>query len=188
MRILPETLRDVLNQPVGKLLNESELVSYLKDEPLVISIGDRVTYTLLHHNIHPKIAIVDYICERKTYEEDKKTLIQNYGNLVLEAKNPPGHLTENLWETIQQALNRIDEGPIRIDVDKMPPDLVSGASSRSGTIFPDQPVGDWGYRSRYTIRSTGSILAFMGCTISFRIVMVAGVFCLGGVENGFPPL
>ncbi len=117
MRILPETLREVLNQPVGKLLNESELVSYLKDEPLVISIGDRVTYTLLHHNIHPKIAIVDYICERKTYEEDKKTLIQNYGNLILEAKNPPGHLTEDLWETIQQALKRIDEGPIRIDVD-----------------------------------------------------------------------
>jgi uncharacterized protein (UPF0218 family) len=117
MRILPETLRNVLNQPVGKLLEESELVTFLKDESFIISIGDRVTYTLLHHNIFPSIAIVDYICERKTYDEDKKNIIQSFGKLVLRAKNPAGFLTDDLWDTIKQAITRINEGPIRIDVD-----------------------------------------------------------------------
>ena len=117
MRILPEILRDVLNQPIGKLVNESELVTLLKDDPFIISIGDLVTYTLLHHNISPAITIVDYLCERKTFNEDKKAVIQNYGNLVLNAKNPAGQLTEELWNTIEQAINRVNEGPIRIEVE-----------------------------------------------------------------------
>ena len=117
MHILPETLRDVLNQPFGKLVQESELLSLLKDENLIICIGDRVTYTLLEHHVSPNIAIVDYICERKTYDPNKINMIQNYGNLVLQAKNPPGQLTEELWNTIEEALNRVDEGPIRIEVE-----------------------------------------------------------------------
>jgi uncharacterized protein (UPF0218 family) len=117
MHVLPDQLRNILNQPVGKLVNESELVSLLINESFIISIGDKVTYTLLYHKIAPTIAIVDYICERKTYEEDKIKVIKQFGNLVLQAKNPAGQLTDDLWHTIETAIKRADEGPIRIEVD-----------------------------------------------------------------------
>ena len=117
MHVLPDQLRDILNQPVGKLVNESDLVSLLQNEAFIISIGDRVTYTLLHHKISPTIVIVDYFCERKIYDEDKKAVIKQFGNLVLQAKNPAGQLTDDLWHTIETAIERADEGPIRIEVD-----------------------------------------------------------------------
>jgi GTP-dependent dephospho-CoA kinase len=117
MRTLPEHLRQILSEPIGKIFQTPELIKHLKHETFIISGGDRVTYTLLSHGIQPTIAIVDYLTEREQYTETMKNAIQHFGTLRYTVRNPAGQLTDDLWNTIEKAINQAAKGPIRIDVD-----------------------------------------------------------------------
>ena len=64
MRVLPDFLRDELKKPIGRLVNEEELLNILPDEKFIVSVGDQVTYTLLKHNIEPVFCVVDFKIKR----------------------------------------------------------------------------------------------------------------------------
>lgn len=117
MYILPDELKDVLREYIGRLVDEPELLKIVKKEKNIISIGDKVTYTLLMHGFSPNLCIVDYLLERKPYPTDMKVLIQNFGNIHLKIKNPPGTISNELWETIKSVLEKLENGPVCIEVD-----------------------------------------------------------------------
>ncbi|MCX6665421.1 MAG: hypothetical protein NT038_05105, partial [Euryarchaeota archaeon] len=75
MRRLPIEFRDAVKEPIGSFArNDSELLRLLKGEHAIVSVGDRVTYTLLRNTIIPLIGIVDFIIERNPYSiEIEKT-------------------------------------------------------------------------------------------------------------------
>jgi len=46
-----------------------------------------------------------------------KTLIQRYGRTHLTIKNPPGTITDELWDAIKKVYQNPQDQPVRIEVD-----------------------------------------------------------------------
>jgi hypothetical protein len=117
MRVLPDDLREILREPLGRLVDETGLLQFLQGEPQVVSVGDRVTYTLLKHGFTPVLCIVDFIIERKFCPDDMKRFIRRFPGRRIMVKNAPGTISDDLWDAIEVAYHHIDTGPICIEVD-----------------------------------------------------------------------
>jgi uncharacterized protein (UPF0218 family) len=63
------------------------------------------------------LSIVDFIIERKQYASEMKERIQHFGKIHIHIKNPPGVITDELWNAIENAFANIDEGPYCIEID-----------------------------------------------------------------------
>jgi len=117
MRVLPKDLRGKLKEPIGQLVNENELLELLRYDEFIVSVGDLVTFTLIKNGITPKIAIVDYVTERKKIPEDRGKKISMFGNVHIKIKNPKGTLTDDLWNAVDRAYKNIDDGPFLIEIE-----------------------------------------------------------------------
>ena len=117
MYVLPDDLKDTLKQYIGQLVDEPTLLKLLKKEKSIVTVGDRVTYTVLKHGFTPLLCIVDFILERKQYPEEMKKLIQMFGLVHLKIKNPPGTITDELWDAIQTVYQNPQNRPICIEVE-----------------------------------------------------------------------
>nr|WP_282731284.1 DUF359 domain-containing protein [Methanobacterium alcaliphilum] len=98
---MKKELRSEFKKPLGDLHTSfQEAVKDLPDDKFIISVGDVTTKNLIESKKYPQLGIIDNKIQRKdsNHEIDYKTTILN-------AKNPPGTITKNLWETIDQALN-----------------------------------------------------------------------------------
>jgi len=117
MYVLPDDLKDALKGYIGDLVDEPELLKLLKKEKYIVSVGDKVTYTLLKHGITPILCIVDYKLERKPYPLEIKTFIQKFRTTRLHIKNPPGTITDELWEAIKTVFKNLKNRPVCIEVE-----------------------------------------------------------------------
>lgn len=99
MLILKKESRGIFKKPFGKLYSTLHDVDrdFLENH-FIISIGDATTKNLLDANIIPKIGIIDNKIER----EISKHKIE-YDAITLNADNPPGTITDELWEVIEKA-------------------------------------------------------------------------------------
>ena len=114
---LPDDLKDTLKGYIGNLVDEQGLIALLTKERYIVSVGDKVTYTLLKHNITPILSIVDYKLERKSYPSEMKTLIQKGNAIRIQIKNPPGTITDELWNAIKNVFQNLKNRPVCIEVD-----------------------------------------------------------------------
>lgn len=117
MYVLPDDLKDTLKGYIGQLVDEPTLLKLLKQEKYIVSVGDKVTYTLLKHGFSPVLCIVDFILERKPYPTEMKACIQAFGKIHLKIKNPPGTITDELWDAINSVFQNLLAGPVCIEVD-----------------------------------------------------------------------
>jgi len=115
---LPEFLREKLKEPIGFLVSENELIDYLKQGTIVVSVGDKVTGTLIHHDIPPAICIIDYQSKRKENDDELNKLLRSFGKTVEQVVNPPGLITNELWDCIKRTYNSLQkDSSIRIEVE-----------------------------------------------------------------------
>jgi uncharacterized protein (UPF0218 family) len=94
--ILKKKFRSEFKKPIGELyksLDEAENV--LVSKKMIISVGDVTTRNLQEKGLIPNMAIIDNQIERKPAQHD---II--YDNVTLKARNPPGFITDELWETV----------------------------------------------------------------------------------------
>jgi hypothetical protein len=118
MLVLPENLRNKLKEPLGALVDEHGLLDLLQGKKRdIVAVGDQVTFTLLKNDVNPKVCIVDYIVERRKYPLDMKERIQGFGKTRINVRNPPGYITDELWNAIESVYKNLEEGPFRIDID-----------------------------------------------------------------------
>jgi len=117
MRVLPNNLRDLLKEPMGKLVDEKKLLVLLKKEKYIVSIGDLVTYTILKNNIEPVFCIVDFKTRRGKCPLEVVNLIKSFGKKSVVVKNPPGTISDDLWRVIEFAFENLENLSIRIEVD-----------------------------------------------------------------------
>ena len=115
--ILPERLRDKLREPLGYLVDENKLLKILKEEKYIVSVGDQVTYTLLKNNIKPVISIIDYKIKRNLYSNKIKRMIKNFGDNEISVINPPGCISNDLWNAIESAYKIFKKNTVRIEVE-----------------------------------------------------------------------
>jgi len=117
MRVLPENLKDLLKEPIGQLVDEKKLFKLLKNEKRIVSIGDHVTFTILKHKIEPVFCIVDYKTRRGGCDPEVIELIKSYGTKSIVVKNPPGTISDDLWNVIKIAYEDLDAGGLRIEIE-----------------------------------------------------------------------
>jgi len=103
---LPDSLRDELRKPFGRLLECEEMVPILKgtDEP-VITIGDSVSISLIELGVSPSLIIWDGKTRRLPCNEDALQTLEEYAPIDGVA-NPPGVLTKEAWELVTSSLNK----------------------------------------------------------------------------------
>ncbi len=102
--ILPDELRSKLREPLGRLLANSECIELLKEvrEDLLVSVGDVVTDTLVKEGIYPDVCIIDNRSERRAFH-----ISLNYERRIIYVKNPPGHITKELFNAIELAYDMV---------------------------------------------------------------------------------
>jgi uncharacterized protein (UPF0218 family) len=106
-RRLTLTLRRKLKSPVGLLIlgSQDEAMERLKKmieearPPMVVSVGDVVSRSMIQSNISPQVLIVDNRVMREPI-----TPIPVDVDQTLHVKNPPGNLTEEVWPTMKRAI------------------------------------------------------------------------------------
>ena len=117
MRVLPENLREILKQPIGQLVDEKKLLLMLSKEKQIVSIGDQVTFTILKHDIKPIFCVVDFKTRRGRCSSDIVDKIRSFGKKSVIIKNPPGCISDELWETIKSAYDNIKDCSLRIEIE-----------------------------------------------------------------------
>ncbi len=114
---LPEHLRQELKKPLGQLhesvfsIKES-LQKQLKEDKLIISIGDVTSMKLFENNIQPQICIVDNLTKRKPIEHNL-----NHTENIKYVDNPAGVLTDEFIGLCVKSINEAStENPLIIQV------------------------------------------------------------------------
>ena len=86
---------------LGKLYADFEdAIPKIKEASFLISVGDQTTKNLVDNDLIPDLVIIDNRIQRKDHNHD---IIRTEN--ILEADNPAGTITENLWETIEEAIS-----------------------------------------------------------------------------------
>ena len=88
---LDENLIGEFKKPLGKLYPEFEdAIPMIKEANFLISVGDQTTKNLVDNDLIPDL-------------DHNHDIIRTEN--ILEADNPAGTITENLWETIEEAIS-----------------------------------------------------------------------------------
>lgn len=99
--MLKKELRSELKEPLGNLyLSLEEVKDSLSQYDYVISVGDVTTRNLIESKIYPQLGIIDNQIQRKNSDYEIE-----YKATILNAENPPGTITKDLWETIDYAIS-----------------------------------------------------------------------------------
>ncbi|MDR1819050.1 MAG: DUF359 domain-containing protein [Methanobrevibacter sp.] len=109
--VLTDELRRILKKPMGQLFPDfREAIDSIKESKFFISVGDETTINLLKNDLIPNLAIVDNSIQREQHN-----LNLDHTNNVFNANNPPGTITDQLWETIDLAIKKsVDENQLII--------------------------------------------------------------------------
>ena len=109
LRLDAELNKDIileLKKPLGKLYpNFEDAIGEIKSSEFLISVGDATFTNLTKNELYPNIGIIDNLIQRKNHTHE---IIR--ADHILKADNPAGCLTDDLWETIGQALELSDNG------------------------------------------------------------------------------
>ena len=101
--------------PLGDLIkeenvNEESIKSKIGSESVVITVGDKTTENMINLGIIPQIQVIDGLVKRNQRDIPIDKTIRT----ELTCKNPPGEITEESIQTIQNAFSC--EHPVRIIV------------------------------------------------------------------------
>lgn len=100
---LPQEFRGIFKKPFGEVYKgeglkpAQEIKSKLKGEKVII-VGDATLKNMLAVGVKPSLAVVDL----KTKRSIEMPAVGN----VLEARNPPGMITRELWNKIHEAIEK----------------------------------------------------------------------------------
>ena len=139
MLVLPESLRDEVRKPFGKVVSGSGLVSEYKNaqRPLV-TVGDRCLLDALEAGFAPDIAIFDFKVKRVEIPVEMKKRFAKHAATAFVAFHGAGYITEELEKAV---LNVLAEGRGAVFVageDDLSALLVM-AHAEAGTLIYGQP-------------------------------------------------
>jgi uncharacterized protein (UPF0218 family) len=128
---LPDSLREELARPIGKLVSAWALRKHLENSPRTISVGDVVTITLLQMKFEPDVAVFDYKTQRSEDYKAKERIAKMGGRLV-KVENPPAKITRALWKAVKDAVNAKDRVKVEVVGEEDLAALVAAATAPDG--------------------------------------------------------
>jgi len=114
---LPNSLRERLAKPIGKLFKDEEadgraFRSELDKATFVITVGDRVTERMAELGRIPDVQVVDGRERRMA----RRMPAVKYKRLI-RVRNPPGTITDEALDGISEALQKKADRPVRVLVE-----------------------------------------------------------------------
>lgn len=100
MRRLPAEHRDAFRAPYGRLYPSIDQARVHLQDEIILAVGDVVTQNLIFEGIFPAVAVVDGFTERNV--PVPPAMIP--GARIIRVPNPPGCITDELVQVIQDAL------------------------------------------------------------------------------------
>ena len=117
---LPEYLREKLRENIGVLIEGTNhrsvalgALSTLKNCNLVIAVGDVVCSSLIAAGGIPNICIIDGKSRR---EASRISINSKLFDLVLQAENPPGYITEEASGRIRESIDKVLSSSLKLKV------------------------------------------------------------------------
>lgn len=95
--ILPESLRDKLSKPLGKIIQD---VPSGLDSNKIITVGDMVTKTFKGSGLDPRLSIIDLQTERRGQFKNVQDLGFSGNENIVRVKNPAGGISSELMSGI----------------------------------------------------------------------------------------
>jgi uncharacterized protein (UPF0218 family) len=136
---LPVEMREKLKQPIGRLMLEKEAIENTRGR-FVVSVGDKVSHTLLSNGITPNVVIYDTINMRTPVELTIKEEIDRFEAEKIKTRNPPGMITGEAFEVVEKAIKSGKKIKIEVEGEE---DLLTLpailASQNGGVVFYGQP-------------------------------------------------
>ena len=117
--VLPLEIRRLLKEPFGKLVHDEDITkkkikSYIRDCPVVATVGDATTVKLLSFGIIPDLSVVDGRERRKPIDSVKIACLMLDRDQNMRCSNKPGSVSRSAITTIKYALKK--PFPVRIFV------------------------------------------------------------------------
>lgn len=98
---MPETLRKTLQESFGQIVTDVHKIP--KENMLLVTVGDIVTYSFRKEYIYPAISIIDFRSKRASLTDSKMlALLPASGKRI---SNPPGMITAGAVSAYQKALD-----------------------------------------------------------------------------------
>ncbi len=162
---LPEELRPKLAEPLGRVFSGEEAAGpefekLVREAPMVVTVGDRVTDTLANLGRIPEVQVVDGVERRRKRDPPRS----GYARL-LKVKNPAGTLTLEAISGMRSAF--LGKKPVRVLVqgeEDLMAILAIAMAPVSAFVFYGQPgVGVVAVRANAIAKSRNrAILAKLG--------------------------
>ncbi|MFP3299566.1 MAG: DUF359 domain-containing protein [Thermoplasmatales archaeon] len=97
--IVSQKFRNIFSKKPDVIIKKETQILLLSSKN-IITVGDVVTDTALKLGIVPKLAVIDL----KTKREIPKEVQQDKFDKVIRVNNPPGTITKELWESVEDAI------------------------------------------------------------------------------------
>lgn len=107
---IPENYRSVFSRAPEVLVTKESQLEFFQ-EKMLITVGDMVTRTALKFNIVPKLSIIDMKTKRDEIMDD----VPDKWDRTLSVRNPPGKITVELWDAVEDSLKFKGKTLIRVD-------------------------------------------------------------------------
>jgi len=108
--VIPQEYREFFSRPPDVLVTKESQIEFLFTK-MLITVGDIVTATAVRHKIVPKVAVIDF----KTKRNEPMVPLPSKWERNVKVKNPPGCISVELWNSIDEALRA--KGNTLIEVD-----------------------------------------------------------------------
>ena len=111
--VLPKRLRAALKEPFGELVPDLKKAREHLSSGYIISVGDKVTQTLINMGVSPDICVYDGKTKRN--EIGISQAIKDYAAAEIQIKNPAGTITAGAQKALHDAINSGKKTKIQID-------------------------------------------------------------------------
>jgi uncharacterized protein (UPF0218 family) len=106
--LLPEGLKPKLRKVYGKLCTSAtealQTIESIPNHGRIITIGDVISYNVISSGATPDIIVYDGMEGREKTKNWMKNFLDAYMAEEKSVKNPAGHITSELWQTVFEVL------------------------------------------------------------------------------------
>lgn len=108
-------MKKEFRKPYGRVFSDPERIKSLIKGKKVISVGDGISYRLIKAGIKPDVIIFDKKIGRKPIDSIIENVLESFDAKKLYVKNPPSHITDELWSAVKQSLDSDEKIKIIVD-------------------------------------------------------------------------
>ena len=110
---IPDSVRNKLKRPLGKLYKDFRVLKKLSHTHRVIAVGDVCTLSLLAMGIKPHLAVFDYRLMRRKLDPGMVNILRLHFKKPKKYKNPAGTLSDKILADAGKLIE--DGGAIFVD-------------------------------------------------------------------------